>query len=195
VPHRVYSCGGLDDLHFEIATASRGRSAMTEWTVVSSSQSQTRNWGKRLAKLLHSGEIIGLTGELGAGKTCFVRGLAEGLSVGDDAWVRSPTFTLINEYHGRLPVYHIDLFRVSGRAEQETLDLREYLYGEGVCLVEWFEYLSAAHVDEYLEVNLAHAGANRRRLTFTAHGPRYDRMLTFLRDRSKVHRFDSSNHG
>jgi tRNA threonylcarbamoyladenosine biosynthesis protein TsaE len=168
---------------------------MGGWTVISSSQKQTRNWGRRLAERLEGGEIIGLIGELGAGKTCFVRGLAEGLAVGDDAWVRSPTFTLINEYHGRLPVYHIDLFRVSGRAEQETLDLREYLYGDGVCLVEWFDYLSAAHVDEYLEVNLAHAGANRRRLTFTAHAPRYERVITALRDGSKVQQLNSSNYG
>jgi tRNA threonylcarbamoyladenosine biosynthesis protein TsaE len=165
---------------------------MGEWTVVSSSQGQTRNWGKRLAKLLDGGEIIGLTGDLGAGKTCLVRGLAEGLGVGDDAWVRSPTFTLINEYHGRLPVYHIDLFRVSERAAQETLELREYLYDDGVCLVEWFEYLSAVHVGEYLEVNLAHAGVNRRKLTFTAHGSRYERILTALRDRSIRGSFKSS---
>jgi tRNA threonylcarbamoyladenosine biosynthesis protein TsaE len=150
---------------------------MGAWSAVSHSQSQTKRWGKKLAQLLEGGEIIGLSGELGTGKTCFARGVAEGLGVGANAWIRSPTFTLINEYHGRLPVYHIDLYRVSGRAEQEGLDLREYLYGDGVCVVEWFEYLPADEAEEFLEVNFAHAAVNRRTLTFSARGDRYERIL------------------
>jgi tRNA threonylcarbamoyladenosine biosynthesis protein TsaE len=162
---------------------------MGAWSVVSHSQSQTKLWGEKLAQLLEGGEIIGLSGELGAGKTCFARGVAEGLGVGPNVWIRSPTFTLINEYHGRLPVYHIDLYRVSGRAEQESLDLRQYLYGDGVCLVEWFEYLPADEAQEFLDVNLVHAGgANRRKLTFSARGDRYERILHAL----EVQKFKSS---
>jgi len=150
---------------------------MGAWSVISHSQGQTKSCGKKLAQLLEGGDIIGLRGELGAGKTCLVRGVAEGLGVGEKAWIRSPTFTLINEYHGRLPVYHIDLYRVSSQAEQEGLNLREYLYGDGVCLVEWFEYLPADETEEFLEVNLTHAGAARRRLTFSAHGARYEKII------------------
>jgi tRNA threonylcarbamoyladenosine biosynthesis protein TsaE len=156
---------------------------MGAWSVISHSQRQTKSCGKKLAQLLEGGDIIGLRGELGAGKTCLVRGVAEGLGVGEKAWIRSPTFTLINEYHGRLPVYHIDLYRVSGHAEQEGLNLREYLYGDGVCLVEWFEYLPADETEEFLEVNLTHAGAARRRLTFSAHGARYERVVDALRNK------------
>lgn len=156
---------------------------MGAWSVISHSQRQTKSCGKKLAQLLEGGDIIGLRGELGAGKTCLVRGVAEGLGVGEKAWIRSPTFTLINEYHGRLPVYHIDLYRVSGHAEQEGLNLREYLYGDGVCLVEWFEYLPADETEEFLEVNLTHAGAARRRLTFSAHGARYERVVEALRNK------------
>jgi tRNA threonylcarbamoyladenosine biosynthesis protein TsaE len=155
---------------------------MAAWSTVSRSERQTRNWGKKLAPWLKRGDIVGLSGELGAGKTSFVRGIAEGLGVGADAWIRSPTFTLINEYHGRVPIYHIDLYRVSGRADQETLDLREYLYGEGVALVEWFEYLAVEEAEEFLEITFVHAGPRRRRLTFSARGKRYEEILERLKN-------------
>jgi len=153
---------------------------MDSCTVVSKSARQTMSWGRKLGKLLQGGEIIGLVGELGVGKTCFVRGFAEGIGVGKDAWVRSPTFTLINEYSGRLPVFHIDLYRVATPQEQAGLNLREYLYGEGVSLVEWFDYLSADEVDEHLEISLAHLGGAKREMTFVAHGQRYEMLLKDL---------------
>ena len=130
-----------------------------------------------LGRLLSGGDIIGLIGELGVGKTCFVRGVAAGLEVNKNAWIRSPSFTLINEYEGRLPIYHIDLYRISSRAQTEGLNLREYLYGDGVTLVEWFEHLPAEEVGEYLELRMTHAGGHRRKLNFIAHGERYERLL------------------
>jgi tRNA threonylcarbamoyladenosine biosynthesis protein TsaE len=137
-------------------------------------------WGKRLGTLAQGGEIVGLIGELGAGKTCFARGVAMGAQVGKEAWVRSPSFTLINEYQGRLPVYHIDLYRVGNQAEIEGLNLREYLYSDGISLIEWFEYLPAAELDEYLTVRIAHAGKHQREIVFTAHGERYERLIEAL---------------
>jgi tRNA threonylcarbamoyladenosine biosynthesis protein TsaE len=154
---------------------------MGGWTTVTTSPRQSQNLGRNLGKLVQGGEIIGLVGELGAGKTCFVRGFAQGIDVGADAWVRSPTFTLINEYSGRLPVYHIDLYRVGKQEELDSLNLREYLYGDGVSLIEWFEFLPAHEVDEYLELRIAHGGGNRRQLTFIAHGERYEVLLQALR--------------
>jgi len=138
------------------------------------------SWGQRLGKLVQGGEIIGLVGELGAGKTCFVRGFAAGIGVGNDAWVRSPTFTLINEYSGRLPVFHIDLYRVALPEAQTGLNLREYLYGDGVSLVEWFEHLPASEVDECLAIQLTHLGGAKRELNFVAHGERYNALLVRL---------------
>jgi tRNA threonylcarbamoyladenosine biosynthesis protein TsaE len=151
------------------------------WSVVSHSSAQTRSWGGKLGKLLKGGEIIGLVGELGTGKTCFVRGMAEGLDVGPDAWIRSPTFTLINEYHGRLAVYHIDLYRVGSREELEGLNLRECLYSDGVSVVEWFDRLPADEVNEYLEVKLAYANGNQRQLMFTPRGKRYEQIVEGLK--------------
>jgi tRNA threonylcarbamoyladenosine biosynthesis protein TsaE len=153
---------------------------MGAWTVISNSSRRTVSWGRKLGKFVQGGEIIGLVGELGTGKTTFVRGFAAGAGVGKDAWVRSPTFTLINEYQGRLPVYHIDLYRI-GRAEEiDALNLRDYLYATGVSLIEWFEYLPAGEVDEYLEIKMAHSGRAGRELTFVAHGERYEELLAKL---------------
>lgn len=162
---------------------------MGSWSVVSRSSRQTMGLGRKLAKLVKGGEIIGLRGEFGTGKTCFVRGFAEGLKVGKNAWIRSPTFTLINEYHARLPIYHIDLYRIGERHEFEGLNLRDYLYADGVSLIEWFENLPAGEADEYLEVRLAHGGGTKRQLTFVGHGERYEKIVQkFKRQRFKQER-------
>jgi len=153
---------------------------MGSWTVTVNSPRKTMSLGAKLGDVVQGGEIIGLIGELGAGKTCFVRGFTAGVEVGKDAWVRSPTFTLINEYHGRLPVYHIDLYRVGKQEELEGLNLREYLYSDGVSLIEWFEYLPAREVDAYLEVAIAHGGGAKREIKFVAHGARYELLLEAL---------------
>jgi tRNA threonylcarbamoyladenosine biosynthesis protein TsaE len=163
---------------------------MASWRISTRSSSQTMSWGSRLGKLLEGGEIVALIGELGAGKTCFVRGVTQGLDVGKDSWIRSPSFTLINEYRGRLPVYHIDLYRIGSRDQLEGLNLREYLYSDGVSLIEWFEHLPGDAVDEYLELNIDYAHGARRELTFTSHGERYERIIEALQarkfNRSKV---------
>ena len=156
---------------------------MRSWTVISNSGRKTVSWGRELGKLVQGGEIIGLSGELGSGKTTFVRGFAAGVGVGKDAWVRSPTFTLINEYQGRLSIYHIDLYRIGKAEEIDALNLREYLYSTGVSLIEWFEYLPAGDVDEYLEIKMAYSGRTGRALTFDAHGERYEKILEKLRGR------------
>ena len=148
--------------------------------VSSRSAAQTRAWGKRLGGLLKGGEIIGLSGELGSGKTCFARGVAEGAGVGKEAWIRSPTFTLINEYDGRLPVYHIDLYRIGKASELEELNLRDYLFSDGASVIEWFEHLPAGEVDDWLQIDFTHAGGSRRDLTFQAHGRQYEEMLKAL---------------
>jgi len=140
------------------------------------------SWGAKLGKLLQGGEIVALIGELGTGKTCFVRGVAQGLDVGSNVWIRSPTFTLINEYHGRLPVYHIDLYRVETRSQLEGLNLSEYLYSDGVSLIEWFEHLPPDEVDEHLELRMAYANGAKRELIFTAQGERYETIIEGLKE-------------
>jgi tRNA threonylcarbamoyladenosine biosynthesis protein TsaE len=154
---------------------------MTAWVVLSTSTRMTMGFGRSLAKLVQGGEIIGLRGELGTGKTTFVRGFCEGIEVSEKAWVRSPTFTLINEYQGRLPVYHIDLYRIARAEEIAALNLRDYLYSDGVTLIEWIERLPADELDEYLEVSLAHRSESKRQVAFAAHGARYEAILEQLK--------------
>ena len=153
-----------------------------DYPITTDSPGGTRALGRALAGLLRGGELLGLSGDLGSGKTCFVHGLAEGLEVGGKSWVRSPTFTLINEYEGRLPLVHADLFRVAPGPEMEDLHLEEYFASGSVCVVEWFERLDAAGVDEYMGVTFRYVDEERRELRFAAHGRRYEEMIARLRD-------------
>jgi tRNA threonylcarbamoyladenosine biosynthesis protein TsaE len=156
---------------------------MKSFSVLSRSTTQTQAWGRRVGRLLKGGEIIGLSGELGSGKTCFVRGLAQGLEVDKKAWVRSPSFTLINEYDGRLPLYHIDLYRLEGVNEIEELNLREVLFSEGVSVIEWVERLPEAEIDELLGVAFSHGKGSQRQLDFTANGSHYEEIINQLKRR------------
>ena len=143
------------------------------------SAEETKTFAAGLAQLVTPGTVIGLTGDLGAGKTCFVKGLATGLGI-DENDVYSPTFTLIAEhYKGRLPLYHIDLYRLEG-GEIEGLGLEEYLFGQGITVIEWFQFLPGDVVAEYLLLSLTITGEETRVLTMTALGERYEQVLRQL---------------
>jgi tRNA threonylcarbamoyladenosine biosynthesis protein TsaE len=149
--------------------------------VESRSAHETKSWGRRLASLLEGGELLGLTGELGAGKTCFVKGLAHGLALREED-ILSPTFTMIQEHHGRLPLYHIDLYRLE-RAVLDDLGLREYLFSEAVAAVEWFDRLDEAEGLEALSIRIGYSGANHRTIEFRARGSRHSEIVGRLRSR------------
>jgi len=105
-------------------------------TFISNRPDETEEFGRRFAQEIQAGEVLALTGDLGAGKTQFVKGLVLGL--GSDAAVVSPTFTILHEYgSGRLPIYHFDLIRLEDRQSAERLGMDEYFFGDGVCVVEW----------------------------------------------------------
>ncbi len=147
--------------------------------LASAGEEDTERIGYAIGCRLRGGERLALSGELGAGKTCLVRGLAAGLGV-DRELVRSPSFPVILPYEGgRLPLYHIDLFRqAEGAGDVE--ELREYLYGEGVAAVEWWERLPEPLTD-YLSVAITFVGTERRSLVVEQHGVGYDRALDALR--------------
>jgi tRNA threonylcarbamoyladenosine biosynthesis protein TsaE len=138
----------------------------TSQKIVTASADETRQAGMRLASELKAGDVVLLSGGLGAGKTCLVSGICRALGCDPDA-VSSPTFTLVNQYQGRdLSVFHIDLYRLNGERDLESLGLEETFDRGGVCLVEWPERLGsfAPPAETCFRVTLAHAGGDRREL-------------------------------
>jgi tRNA threonylcarbamoyladenosine biosynthesis protein TsaE len=147
---------------------------------VSHSTEQTRRLGARLSQLFEGGEVVLLSGDLGTGKTCLVQGIGWGLGVEEP--IASPTFTLVNEYHGtQLDLYHVDLYRIANVKATLTFGLDEYLYGAGVCAIEWPERVKELWPAEYLLVHLRHIDETKRGLTLHGVGSRYDRMIRRFR--------------
>lgn len=105
--------------------------------VTSTSDVMTREWGARVARVLEPGSVIALAGPLGAGKTCFVQGMAQGIEVPKHVFVRSPSFTIVNQYEGRMPLYHVDFYRLDEAASLGDLGLDELFEGGGITVVEW----------------------------------------------------------
>ncbi|MBF0504053.1 MAG: tRNA (adenosine(37)-N6)-threonylcarbamoyltransferase complex ATPase subunit type 1 TsaE [Candidatus Omnitrophica bacterium] len=136
---------------------------MSKLSLISNSEGETKLCAARLAKQLKHGDIILLQGQLGAGKTTFVKGLAQALKVNPKK-VNSPTFVLMNYYKGKLPIYHFDLYRLGNPKETETLNFDEYFYGEGVSVIEWSERLGTYKPEQYYLVKLQHKGDRQRHI-------------------------------
>ncbi len=145
-----------------------------EKTFVTHSKEETRSLGKRLSALLNEGDVILLEGDLGAGKTTFVGGVGEGLNVKED--VISPTFNIMKCYfHGTLPLYHIDAYRLEGQNIEIGLD--EYIEGDGACFIEWPQFISPLIPDDKLEIVLTNKGENDRSITFKSESPRFAKVI------------------
>lgn len=148
--------------------------------LITNSEAETKQVAKHLAPYLQTGDIISLTGDLGAGKTRFVQGLAEGLDVNEA--VTSPTFNIIKQYVGRLPLYHFDVYRLSGPAELTPLGYEEYFYGDGVTVIEWGNKIIEAlpHDRLTIEIRRAIELPDRRQLIISAGGPRSKKLMKHL---------------
>lgn len=146
-------------------------------TFLSRSPAQTKALAKKIGKLLGKGDIVGLVGELGAGKTVFAQGLAGGLGVASAEYVRSPSFVLLNIYQGRLEVYHFDLYRLDNLTELENIGYKEYFYGQGVTVIEWAEKIIPALPAEYLRIELYHQSPEERIVKLIPKGKRYRELV------------------
>ncbi|MGA7829007.1 MAG: tRNA (adenosine(37)-N6)-threonylcarbamoyltransferase complex ATPase subunit type 1 TsaE [Geobacteraceae bacterium] len=147
------------------------------FSLVSSSVEETVALGRELGKRIMPGDFIALIGELGSGKTHFVQGVAEGDEMPLEICVTSPSYTLLNEYSGRVPLYHFDLYRLHGDGDIQELGFEEYFYGDGVCLVEWAERLDQELPEENLKIVFSQLDDSSRRIDFLCNGSRYEKLL------------------
>jgi len=134
---------------------------------------ETIRIGKNIGRGLLPGDVVALVGELGAGKTQFIKGLAAGVGIGNPTYISSPSFTLINEYPGKITFYHIDLFRLGREKEAEELGLEDYFQGKGITAIEWADKIPSFLPKELLLIHIAHTGKKTRSLEIIGKGKRY----------------------
>ena len=130
--------------------------------ILTNKESETVNEGEKLGRLLKPGAVVALYGKLGAGKTAFTRGVAAGLGI--DTIVSSPTFTIVNEYPGSIPLFHFDMYRLEGESELFDIGWDDYQDRGGVCIVEWSEKVPGAFSPDTIIVKIENLGDNLRRL-------------------------------
>lgn len=145
---------------------------MEKYELVTNSPDETLNFSLRLAEKLQPGDVITLEGDLGAGKTTFTKGLAKGLGI--TRTVNSPTFTIIKEYQGRLPLYHMDVYRLEN--SDEDLGFDEYFEGDGVTVVEWAHLIEEQLPKDRLIISIEHLGDTSRKISVTPFGARYQEL-------------------
>ena len=137
---------------------------------------ETTNIGRQLGKILNPGDIVCLTGDLGTGKTHITKGIAVGLSITEN--ITSPTFTIVNEYDsGRLKLYHFDVYRVSDPDEIYAIGFDDYIFGEGVSIIEWANYIEEILPKDYLHIYIQKdlsKGENYRKISITPYGEKYN---------------------
>lgn len=149
---------------------------MKKFKYISRSPEETAELAKKLAKLLQPQDVLALEGDLGAGKTTFTKGIAEGLGI--KKTVNSPTFTIIKEYKGTLPLYHMDVYRLED--SDEDLGFEEYFAGNGVTVIEWAHIISDFLPDEMLTIRISHHKDGSREFKFLPKGKRYEQLCEEL---------------
>ncbi|WP_027703034.1 tRNA (adenosine(37)-N6)-threonylcarbamoyltransferase complex ATPase subunit type 1 TsaE [Metaclostridioides mangenotii] len=140
-------------------------------------EEETKSFGYKLGEIVEKGSIICLLGDLGAGKTTFTQSLAKGLGVCD--YVTSPTFTIVNEYDGRIPLYHFDVYRIGSSEEMYDIGYDEYINSDGVCIIEWANLIEDIVPEERLTIELKYV-EDGREMILTPKGEEYTRIVEEL---------------
>jgi len=136
-------------------------------TIVLKNVNETVKFGTRLGKL----------GQLGAGKTTLIKGIAKGIGVDDPRHVNSPSFVILKEHKGRIPLYHFDVYRLNDPEDMDTVGYKDFFYGEGASVIEWADKIRELLPDEYLDIELSVTGRDKREAKVSAHGKRYEDLL------------------
>lgn len=148
---------------------------------LSSSLATTLEVGKKLGSFSEPGDVICLGGELGSGKTTLAQAIAEGAGVDEREYVNSPTFAVLHEYGGRIPIYHMDFYRLGSSEDVLALGLDEYLYGDGLALIEWFERAEDVLPESALVVHLSFVNINSRAISLHSSDHRWQKIIGQLK--------------
>lgn len=140
-------------------------------------EEQTRDIGYKLGNLLTPKSVVCLIGDLGAGKTTMTQSLAQALKVDD--YITSPTFTIVNEYEGKMPLYHFDVYRIGSSDEMYDIGFDEYINGDGVCIIEWANLIEDILPDEYLYIEMNYKEIGRE-MILTPKGEKYEEIVKEL---------------
>lgn len=139
---------------------------------------ETQALGYKIGTALCGGEIIAMTGDLGAGKTTLTKSLAKGLGIED--YITSPTFTIVNEYSGRVKLFHFDVYRISDIEEMYDLGYEEYFFSDGVCIIEWSNLIEEILPEERINIDIVYIDENSRQITVSGSGQRFDDLIKGL---------------
>jgi tRNA threonylcarbamoyladenosine biosynthesis protein TsaE len=151
------------------------------FSVITTNPEQTEHLGELLGARLGRGDVVCLYGDLGAGKTSLAFGIAMGLEV-QEQYIPSPTFAFVNEYKGRVPFYHIDLYRLKTPSELEGIGFEEYIEPDGVTVIEWADRAEDELPEERFSIYLSYVSENSREMGFLAEGERYKKLLEGLKE-------------
>lgn len=154
--------------------------------LLSGSVEETQAFGERIGRLLRSGDVVALQGELGSGKTTLIQGMARGLGR-DPSTVKSPTFVLVREYPGEVPIVHVDGYRLEGPPAVARLDVELIFSPQKITLIEWAERFAGLLPEHHLRVQLSHVSTNRRRLQLVPSGTRAAELVRAFADDTPGH--------
>lgn len=139
---------------------------------------QTEELGRRIGESLTGGEIIAMTGDLGAGKTTITKSIAKGLDI--DEYITSPTFTIVNEYEGRLKLFHFDVYRIGDIEEMYDMGYEEYFYSGGVCIIEWANLIEEILPEDTIRIEISTQDENKRQFIITGKGEKFNHIVKEL---------------
>ncbi|MGA1824497.1 MAG: tRNA (adenosine(37)-N6)-threonylcarbamoyltransferase complex ATPase subunit type 1 TsaE [bacterium] len=152
-----------------------------QYIYITKSANETHTLGYAIGKVLESGDVLSFWGGLGVGKTCIIQGIARGLDVPENVYITSPTFVILNQYKGKVPVYHFDFYRINTVCEAIDLGCEEYFFSRGVTLIEWSENIISLLPEEYIKINIVWISDLERRFEIKGIGSKkYKDKVAFL---------------